>query len=65
MDTPLLSRKIRVETNLRCDCLNHELIPVGAYATQVVQGKAQGLYKGRLCYERSLQHYEQLENETL
>lgn len=61
-----MARKIRVETNLRCD-FDHGIIPIGKYATQIVGDpetvKAQGLYHGRLCYESALAHYQQLQKE--
>jgi len=66
MSTPILGRKIKVETNLRCD-FDRGLIPVGKYATQIVGDpqttKAQGIYHGRLCYEAALKHYEELLKE--
>ncbi len=60
-ETSLMARKIKVETNLRCD-FDHGIIPVGRFATQVVgnpeEVKAQGIYHGRLCYESALEDYE-------
>lgn len=65
MNNPLLARKIKVETNLRCD-FDNKVIPIGKYAT-IVRGeqtlKAQGTYHGRPCYEAALRHYKELEKE--
>lgn len=58
----LRARKIRVETNLRCD-YDHLTIEKGKYATQVVGDeqtiKAQGIYHGRFCYEAALADYNE------
>lgn len=39
----------------------HMVIDKGRTATQIREGKAQGLYHGRRCYEAALAHYEELE----
>lgn len=66
MSSPLLSRKIKVETPLRCD-FDHMPIERGKYATQVVgdpqEVKAQGIYHGRLCYEGALANYQEKKDE--
>ena len=57
---PILARKIKVTTNLRCD-FDHGIIPKGKHATQVIGDpetvKAQGMYHGRQCYEAALADY--------
>ena len=66
MTASLMARKIRVDTNLRCD-FDNGIIPIGKFATQIVGDpqtvKAQGVYHGRLCYESALRHYEELTKE--
>jgi len=56
----LLSRQIRVETNLRCD-FEGGIIPKGKFATQVSGDpkaiKAQGIYHGSQCYHAALEDY--------
>lgn len=62
-DQPLLARKIKVDTPLRCDFCHH-VIEKEKYATQVVGDetvKAQGIFHGRECYEAALNEYEKLE----
>ena len=62
----MLGRKIRVDTNLRCD-FDHRVIEKGKYATQVIGDpgtvKAQGIYHGRLCYESALADYTEKRKE--
>lgn len=66
MDSILLARKIKVESNLRCD-FDHLIIDKGKFATQVAGDpetvKAQGIYHGRQCYEAALQDYTQKKKE--
>ena len=57
-----MARSIKVETPIRCDW-DHKAIEKGKYATQVIEGKAQGIYHGRLCYEAALENMEDLEKE--
>ena len=61
-DNNLMARKIKVETNVRCDW-DHLVIEKGKYLTQVVGDpdtvKAQGVYHGKNCYESALADYEQ------
>lgn len=45
---------------LVCDFC-HKTIEKGRTATQIRDGKAQGMYHGRMCYEAALRHYEELE----
>jgi hypothetical protein len=66
MAQQLMARKIKVESNLRCDW-DHQIIHQGKYATQIVgdptEVKAQGLYHGRLCYEAALDDYTKKKEE--
>lgn len=65
MDQPLLARKVRVETNLRCD-FDNGIIPIGKYATIVTNAtKANGKYHGRICFEQAFAHVEELEKENI
>lgn len=48
--------------NMRCDFC-HNIIPIGKTASQVIEGKAQGVYHGRMCYEGAVAHYEKLQTE--
>ena len=64
MDHPIMARSIKVDVNLRCD-FEHAIIPLGKYAFQIKEGKAQGLYHGRPCYEKALEHYQELEKENV
>lgn len=61
-DNMLLARKIKVDTNLRCD-FDHLVIERGKYATQVAGDpevvKAQGIYHGKQCYDAALSDYQQ------
>ena len=56
----LMGRTFRVNTSIRCDYC-HKAIPVGKFATQVNNGKAQGVFHGPRCYQAARQHYEDLE----
>lgn len=59
----VMSRRIPAESNLRCDYC-HKLIPKGKHAHQITEGKAQGIYHGRQCYEAALAEYENLQKEN-
>lgn len=66
---PLMARKIKMETNGRCD-YDFQIIRRGNYASQIIGDpetvKCQGLYHGRQCYEMALQHYnEKTKNNKL
>jgi hypothetical protein len=63
MSKPLMGRQIKITTNLRCD-FDHSIIPVGRVGYQITQGKAQGMYHGKLCYEAALKKYEELEKQN-
>lgn len=62
MNIPLMARKIKVETNLRCD-FDNGIIPVGKYATHVKDGKAPGIYHGRPCHDSAVATREKIEKE--
>lgn len=51
-----------METNHRCDFC-HKIIPLGRYGSQVREGKAQGLFHGKQCYDAALDTYEKIERE--
>lgn len=64
MNDLVMARKIKMETNGRCDFC-HGIIPVGRYGSEVRgEGvKAQGLYHGKECYDAAREHYEQMQGE--
>lgn len=61
-DQALLARKIKVETNIRCD-FDNLTIQKGKFATQVVGDpeviKCQGIYHGSQCYNGALASYKE------
>ena len=64
MNATIMARKIRVDTNLRCD-YDNGIIPIGKFATQVKDGKAQGIFHGRLCHDAALAVREKLEQDDV
>ena len=66
MNIPILARKIRIETPMRCD-FDGKPMKVGTYATQIVGDEtvpAQGMYHGPRCYHAACQHMEELKAKT-
>ena len=62
---PLMSRKIKVETSIRCD-FDSRVIEKGKYATQIVGDesvKCQGIYHGKNCYDAALNHFNEAKRE--
>lgn len=70
----MMVRKIKLDTNLRCDLVHpghSQLIPLRpdangkkhAYAMQVVEGEAQGIYHGKQCYEAALEQMKTKQND--
>ena len=58
-----MARVLKPGTNLRCDFC-HKQIPKDKTAYQVNDGKAQGIFHGRRCYEGAYKHYEELEKKV-
>lgn len=57
-----LARAIKAGVNLRCDFC-HKQIPKTKVAYQIKEGKAQGIFHGRHCYEAALKKYKDLEKQ--
>ena len=69
MNNALKARKIPITEqtgNIRCH-FDNGIIPMGSFATHVTGDqtvKGQGIFHSRICYERALKKYEELQKST-